>query len=151
LQQIKTCNTDAFHRLDNGSTMPKNIPSDVTNLWNNVYEHLHTTILEELKTTVSTEQFTQQIQSTLNIKGLVAEHIDATIDKQSEKDNIASLLQVISLLEEKARAQDKTIKFLSERLEKLEEENLQTRIEAAKHHLDSMEKLALLQHKLNAR
>ena len=124
-----------------------------TAFWDSIYQQLQTELLQHLLNKLTEESFGTQLATTLQLKSKIEEHCQRTLEQHASLNNqqeLASLVHLIALLEEKTREQDSTIAHLMERIEKLEEDNLQTRIEAAKHHLNSMEKLAILQQKVNA-
>ena len=130
--------------------MSKPTPPDLSQFWESIYNHLQRYIANHVEAQLSNDAFLQQVRDRFQIEDLVEEQIEKKAYTGGSAE-ITALLQVVSLLEERTREQTEQIQYLTERLEKLEEENLQTRIDAAKHHLDSMEKLALLQQKLNTR
>ena len=119
-------------------------PPDLTSAWNALREALTQELLQHLQQ----EEAAQALCRALQLEKRIQQH-GLTQAATFPTEEIERLLQLFALFEEKIQSQNEAIDHLSKRVEKLEEENLQTRIEAAKHHLDSMEKLALLQHKLN--
>jgi len=128
--------------------------SNITDSFYNLYQQLQSELFKKFTAEMQTENFRTQLYSALQIDIKITNLCQEILQKHSttnSQEELVGLLQLISLLEEKTREQDSTIAQLLQRIEKLEEDNLQTRIEAAKHHLDSMEKLAILQQKVNSR
>ena len=119
-------------------------PPDLQSAWDALRENLKQELLQHLHQEDAAQSLCNALQLERRVRQYAAEQT-----APFPADELTRLLQLFSLFEETLQRQNENIDHLTQRLEKLEEENLQTRIEAAKHHLDSMEKLALLQHKLN--
>ena len=122
---------------------------DFSAFWHSFYQKL----LSDLVKNVDQENFLQRLTTNDQLQKLISDQCQQILQESSRfsQEELGSIVQLIALLEEKMREQQETITHLLHRIERLEEDNLQTRIEAAKHHLDSMEKLALLQQKVNSR
>ena len=128
--------------------------SNLADSFYNLYQQLQSELIKQLQSELQTENVLSQLYNALQLDLKITTRCQEILQKHSptnSQEELVGLLQLISLLEEKTREQDSTIAHLQQRIEKLEEDNLQTRIEAAKHHLDSMEKLAILQQKVNSR
>ena len=115
---------------------------EIAKLWADIQVNLQNSILDKCQL---------EIESRLNIQQRVQQTCQQYLEHHTQsgtEEEIAQLLQIISLLEERTSHQETSITNLENKLEKLEEEILQTRIEHAKHQLDFMEKLASLQQKI---